>query len=252
MKPALFIRRFGDGSPTLLLLHGLGVNGDVWDRFRERLGNWPGRVVVPDLRGHGRSPHAPIYSDEDHAADIADLLRHDDEVYIVGHSMGGMISLVMSNGAFPVSVKGLFAFGVKAIWTGEEHAKLKAFADAPAKVFATKAEATERFLKVSGLKGLVDAGAPVVEAGISKVESGYRLAADPRTTMVAGTSLRQAFQASKVDKQLACGEKDALVTVAQLLAIDPLAINLGPYGHNIHVEDPGRLINSIPFLTTEG
>jgi len=252
MKPALFVRRFGDGSPTLLLLHGLGVNGDVWNRFRERLGNWPGRIVVPDLRGHGRSPHAPSYSDDDHAADIVELLSRDDEVYIVGHSMGGMISLVLSDGGFPVSVKGLFAFGVKAAWTDEERAKLKAFSDAPAKVFATRAEAAERFLKASGLKDIADAGDPVVEAGLVKVAMGYRLAADPRTTMVAGTSLQQAFDASRAAKQLACGEKDALVTFAQLRAIDPAAISLGPYGHNIHVENPDRLVDSVPFLATKG
>lgn len=251
MKPALFVRHFGSGSPTLLLLHGLGVNGDVWDRFRERLSGWPGRIVIPDLRGHGRSPHAPIYSDEDHAADIADLLPREDEVYIVGHSMGGMISLVVSNGNFPISVRGLFAFGVKAAWTDEECAKLKAYGEAPAKVFATRAETAERFLKASGLKDFVDAGAPVVEAGITKDEMGYRLTADPRTTMVAGTSLQRAFQASKADKQLACGGKDALVTVAQLRAIDPSAIDLGPYRHNVHVENPDRLIGSIPFLAAK-
>jgi pimeloyl-ACP methyl ester carboxylesterase len=252
MMPALFVRRFGAGAPTLLLLHGLGVNGDVWDRFRERLGGWPGRIVVPDLRGHGRSPHATSYSDEDHAADVAGLLSDEDEIYIVGHSMGGMISLVLSSGDFDISVKKLFAFGVKAAWTDEERAKIKAYSEAPAKVFATKAEAVERFLKASGLKDLVDAGAPVVEAGITNDKMGYRLAADPRTTMVAGTSLQKAFDTSKADKQLACGEKDALVTVAQLRAIDPTAIDLGPYGHNIHVENPDRLIDSVPFLATKG
>jgi len=32
--------------------------------------------LIPDLRGHDRSPHAAHYSYEHYAADVADLLEH--------------------------------------------------------------------------------------------------------------------------------------------------------------------------------
>ena len=54
MTGRLFAETIGTGDPTLILLHGLGVNGAVWHPFVEAL-RWPGRVVIPDLRGHGRS-----------------------------------------------------------------------------------------------------------------------------------------------------------------------------------------------------
>ena len=85
----LNVRRGGSGSPTLILLHGLGANGEVWNRMlpivRER---WHGTWIVPDLRGHGRSGHRAPYSYGAHASDIASLLPQDEEVTVIGHSMG--------------------------------------------------------------------------------------------------------------------------------------------------------------------
>ena len=37
------------GEATLLLLHGLGSNGAVWDNMLAALaGRWKGRILVPD------------------------------------------------------------------------------------------------------------------------------------------------------------------------------------------------------------
>ncbi|MDB5601223.1 MAG: alpha/beta hydrolase [Xanthobacteraceae bacterium] len=252
MKPPLFVQQFGDeagkAQKTLVLLHGLGMNGDVWQRLLARLGDWSGRIIVPDLRGHGRSPHASSYSDQDHAADVADLLPREGDVYILGHSMGGMVALSLTSGRFPVAVQEVFAFGVKAVWAEDELGKIKTHAQAPARRFESRVEVADRFLKVAGLNKWVDADATVVEAGILRDEAGYRLAADPRTAMVAGTSLAETFHNSKVQKRLACGNLDPLVTIEQLRAIDPAAIDLGPYGHNIQVENPEQLVEAAPFL----
>jgi pimeloyl-ACP methyl ester carboxylesterase len=40
---------------------------------------------------------------------------------------------------------------------------------------------------------------------------------------------------------LARGADDALVTLAQLRAIDPHAQDLGPHGHNVMVEAPAQV-----------
>lgn len=84
--------RVGEGPPTLLL-HGLGSSARDWEN---QVSHFQGsrEVIVPDLRGHGRSdkPDGP-YSIEGFASDIAGLI---DELGIgpspvVGISLGGMI-----------------------------------------------------------------------------------------------------------------------------------------------------------------
>ncbi|MEU9287763.1 alpha/beta hydrolase [Streptomyces sp. NPDC048275] len=76
-------------APTLLLVHGWGGSGGDWD---PTLPYWRHRVLVPDLRGHGRSPKpAEGYGAGDFAADLAELLLRlgTGPVIAVGHSMGG-------------------------------------------------------------------------------------------------------------------------------------------------------------------
>jgi pimeloyl-ACP methyl ester carboxylesterase len=73
----VFVRWGGGDGPALLLLHGLGATGDVWDGLIALLpGHWPGSWIVPDLPGHGRSAPAPRkrYSIGGLAAGVATVL----------------------------------------------------------------------------------------------------------------------------------------------------------------------------------
>src|SRR3989442_169767 len=140
----------GSGSPTLLLIHGLGANADVWAPLEKHLAEWPGRWLAPDLRGHGRSPHAAPYGYAGHAADVADMLRQDEEVTVVGHSMGGVVGMALATGWFGIRVRKVIAFGVKIRWAPDEFSKLHALARAPVRFFDNRSEAIERYLKVSG------------------------------------------------------------------------------------------------------
>jgi pimeloyl-ACP methyl ester carboxylesterase len=50
MDAGLRVQQGGSGEPVLLLLHGLGATGDVWDGWRPLLARrWPGRWLAPDL-----------------------------------------------------------------------------------------------------------------------------------------------------------------------------------------------------------
>jgi pimeloyl-ACP methyl ester carboxylesterase len=259
MKTDLHVRVAGSGDPVLVLLHGLGVNGAVWEPFVAHLDGWPGRIVIPDLRGHGRSPHADAYTAATHAADVAALVTEERDVYVIGHSMGAMIGLVLSDSSHAVNVKGVFAFGLKITWTDGELAKLIDLAHKPVKRFATREEAGERFLRTAGLAGLVSADAPVVEAGVVADGDGWRLAADPRAGLVVRASTAPdaadpsvyaaaVWRASTAPRTLACGRRDAMVTLDEMRALDPDAIALGDTGHNAHVEDPALLFRSVAFL----
>jgi pimeloyl-ACP methyl ester carboxylesterase len=245
---ALHVERIGAGAPSLLLLHGLGVNGAVWQPLVDALADWPGTIVVPDLRGHGRSPHAHPYSIGQHAADVAALIEPETPLVIVGHSMGGFVGLVLAGGLFGLNVVHTLAFGVKVTWTDEEIAKGKQFAATPIRWFATREEAVERFLRVSGMVGLADAASPVVEAGIVAADGRWRLAADPATTMVAGAPIGSTIAAARGGVQLACGSSDPLVTIGELRALSPAAFEINGCGHNPHVEAAAQFAKLIPRL----
>lgn len=89
----LFFTDEGAGDPPILMVHGFSCDGHDWmwqiPHFAERH-----RVIVVDLRGHGRSsvPEGG-YVPTQFAADIAGLLDHLDTgpVVAMGHSLGGAI-----------------------------------------------------------------------------------------------------------------------------------------------------------------
>ncbi|MFF0491223.1 alpha/beta fold hydrolase [Nocardia sp. NPDC004068] len=75
----------------VLLVHGMGGDGHTWDRFARRLFGLGRRVIVPDLRGHGRSAHTESYRFDEFGADVLRLCERLEltEVDLVGHSLGG-------------------------------------------------------------------------------------------------------------------------------------------------------------------
>ena len=233
----------GSGGPVLAMLHGMGANAAVWRRMLpivER--RWPGRWVAVDLRGHGRSAHAPPYGYAVHAADVAQALGgRDEELVLLGHSMGGVVAMALATGWFGVAVRQVFAFGVKIGRTEAEVAQMKGLAAKPARVFDSRAEAAARYLRVSGLAGLVEPGAPEALAGIVEAEGGYRLAADPRIYAAVGPAVADFCAAANAPVRLAAGDADPMVALAEMQALDPHAALLPGLGHNCHVEAPERV-----------
>jgi pimeloyl-ACP methyl ester carboxylesterase len=235
----------GSGLPTLLLVHGLGANADVWVPLEKHLAEWPGRWLAPDLRGHGRSPHAAPYSYAGHAADVADLLRQDEEVTILGHSMGGVVGMALATGWFGIRVRKVVAFGVKIRWTPDEFTKLHGLARAPARLFDSQSEAIERYLKVSGLFGLVEPSSPIAASGVREENGKWRLAADPMINAAAGPELAAFVKAMKCPLRLGAGSEDPMVDAADLQPFDPNPFILEGAGHNAQVEQPAQLWHSI-------
>lgn len=89
----LYFTDRGSGPP-LLLVHGLMVTGEMFESVMEQLATRY-RVIVPDLRGHGRSRGLPPpYDAAQLASDLARLLDHlgIDSTAVLGYSQGGAIA----------------------------------------------------------------------------------------------------------------------------------------------------------------
>ena len=85
-----------DELQPVVFLHGLGGCWQAWLFQEPALANHGGyRIIAIDQRGHGKTskPHTP-YSVELLALDVVDLLEQLalKPVYLVGHSLGGMVS----------------------------------------------------------------------------------------------------------------------------------------------------------------
>lgn len=241
----------GAGGRLLVLLHGLGTTREVWAPMIAAAGPPAGtRVLNLDLRGHGRSGDggsgaALPYSYGAHAADVAEaILALEDapeELVVIGHSMGGAVALALASGWFGVQPARVLGLGIKVAWTAEEEAGVLARAGQPGKSFASREEALARYLKVSGLAGLVDADSPLVAHGVREADGGWWLATDPRTGLVGAPPIAGFVAAARCPLHLACGEHDAMVNLAQLQAHDPQAEVLAGLGHNAMVEDPAAV-----------
>ena len=89
----LWHRSYGGGQ-VCVFLHGLLGSSENWHSVAEALADeW--KCVVPDLRNHGRSPHAPEHSYGAMANDLGELLDLIEvrRCLLVGHSMGGKVAM---------------------------------------------------------------------------------------------------------------------------------------------------------------
>ncbi|RPJ48649.1 MAG: pimeloyl-[acyl-carrier protein] methyl ester esterase [Betaproteobacteria bacterium] len=76
--------------PALVLLHGWGTHGGVWDDLIARLGN-DAHVLAPDLPGHGAVPALAPYTIEHIVDQLASAVpRH---CVVAGWSLGGQLAL---------------------------------------------------------------------------------------------------------------------------------------------------------------
>lgn len=89
----LHYRRYGAGPPVVLL-HGWPQTGYCWRFVAEALAT-EHTVLVPDLRGYGRSDKPQSGMDKrTMAADVSELVRSlgFDQVAVVGHDRGGRVA----------------------------------------------------------------------------------------------------------------------------------------------------------------
>jgi pimeloyl-ACP methyl ester carboxylesterase len=96
MVVRLSAREYGAGSPVLIL-HGLFGSRTNWQGFARQLAS-AHRVIVPDLRNHGSSPHAEGMTYPELAEDVRALMGRLGlaSAALLGHSMGGKVAMALA------------------------------------------------------------------------------------------------------------------------------------------------------------
>jgi pimeloyl-ACP methyl ester carboxylesterase len=141
----LHVQDYGaSGKPPMLCVHGGGANAHWYD-FVAHGFTTDYHVRAVDLRGHGDSEwdsaSPPNYNYTRHAADIHELTEKLDlrDFVLVGHSMGGMVSIVYA-ASYPGRAKALIVVDSNLAVTPERIAGFQAVADRPAREYPTQEE----------------------------------------------------------------------------------------------------------------
>jgi esterase len=84
-----------EGGLPVLLIHALASQSDSWREVAEALAIDGHRVIVPELRGHGRSRYADRYALDDFTRDLIAMLDAWQlrRIAVVGHSLGAHLAL---------------------------------------------------------------------------------------------------------------------------------------------------------------
>jgi pimeloyl-ACP methyl ester carboxylesterase len=123
----LFYRSLGQG-PAIILIHGFGEDGTVWENQLDLFPEF--KLIVPDLPGSGRSEMIDDMSMEGLAEAMQSMIVHETaelffkegephSVIMIGHSMGGYVTLAFAE-KFHDMLKGFGLFHSTAYADSEE------------------------------------------------------------------------------------------------------------------------------------
>ena len=232
----------------MLLLHGLGGNGRIWDHVKTLIAD---EVIAPDLAGHGAAPWLPAYDFERYAQDLLERYGAqlaDGPLRILGHSLGGAVGIVLTSLASELDVRGIATVGVKTHWPEQDVKGMHRVADKGVGWFDSFEAAAERFIKVSGLAGLVTASDPVVLHGVVADGERWRFAADPETFRSSPKLLRDYLGSVHCPVVMAAGAQDAMASPESLAHLGLPVVALDGVGHNAHVQGPEAVVELLAQL----
>ena len=114
----LYFQDNGSGE-AVILLHGFAEDSQVFEELAASITGY--RIIIPDLPGSGKSPLTTDLSIESMAEDVAAIIRHEKIAgpVIIGHSMGGYITLALEE-KYPTVSKAFGLFHSSAFPDSEE------------------------------------------------------------------------------------------------------------------------------------
>jgi pimeloyl-ACP methyl ester carboxylesterase len=135
------------GKPPMLCVHGGSAHAHWYDFVAPGfIGDHHVRAL--DLRGHGESDWVdpPAYAYADYAYDVAAAVEALDlrDFVLIGHSMGGMVSLVYA-ATHPGRVKCLVVVDTTMHMPADRVAAMREFGHRPARGYATKQALVSRY-----------------------------------------------------------------------------------------------------------
>jgi pimeloyl-ACP methyl ester carboxylesterase len=241
--------RGGSGPRAILLLHGLGATAAVWNGVRRAIeqraiGQW----FAPDLDGHGGSAWRRHYTVGDYAVEAAELVRGTQNLFVIGHSLGAYIALALASRWFGIEVAGVLGVGPKITWSEADLLGSRELASRPVRWYATAEEAWARYRRVSGLDTAVAPSDDWLARGVVQGDEGWRLSQDPRSFGVAGAPFDSLATSARARVILARGERDAMVSTAELQAHASEVVEIAGCGHNVQVENADAIVDLLQSL----
>lgn len=108
-----FSRDFNSAKPTILFVHGAGMDHSIWALQGRYFAHHNTNAVAVDLPGHGRSGGAPLPSIDALADWLASVISElgVERAKLVGHSMGALVCLEAAR-RHPALIDGVALLGV--------------------------------------------------------------------------------------------------------------------------------------------
>lgn len=247
----LFYRKSGTG-PSVLLLHGFGEDGSVFETIIDKL-KQHATLLIPDLPGSGKSALLKVspFTIDSMAHAMKAILDQEQvsSCIILGHSMGGYIALAMAE-LFPGLLKGM----------GLIHST--AYADSPERI--QKREQAIAFIDSKGASAFLQTSLPGLfssefrethpEKIQALIESGKSFSKEALIAYY--RAMIQRPDRTQVLKKLECpvllvlGNQDELIPVKDLLLQStllqkPFVHQIASAGHMSMLETPDELAGTI-------
>lgn len=201
-------------KPTLVLLHGWGVNQGVWQSMRQRL---PGdiSVLTPDLPGFGSAAQFPQpYTLDTLCQQLAAQIP--DGSAVCGWSLGGLIAMALAK-RYPAKVSKLAlvaaspCFLAQTGWPGMAPSVMQQFARA---LSDNLQQTIERFLAIQAMgSDSAKADTKALKQAIMAYPPAQPQAVAAALQLLAQTDLRAEFSALSLPLAGLYGRLDSLVPV---------------------------------------
>jgi pimeloyl-ACP methyl ester carboxylesterase len=245
------------GEPGIMLVHGGAAHARWWDHIGPLLAA-DHRIVALDLSGHGDSDRRDAYQLDQWAREVlevADAAGIGSAPTIVGHSMGGYVTLRVA-GLHGDRLAGVVVIDspVRDI-TPEERAAVEHRAFGPLHIYPTREDALARFHPIPDQPTIPYVAAHVAETSIREVDGGWTWKFDPR--IFARPALTPELL-TRLDCRVALFRAEHGIVTPETSAVmyDRLGraapvIEIPAAGHHVMLDEPLALVTGIRTLLSD-